>query len=61
MLGLGLGIKSVIFEVQIPQTVTVRDGKEKSTTWKGTELHDDKEPTAQCITETGKFLDSEHS
>lgn len=59
--GWGLGIKSVIFEVQIPQTVTVHDGKEKSTNWKGTELHDLQKPTAQCITETEKFLDSEHS
>lgn len=42
--------------------MTVHDGKEKSTNWKGTELHELKEtPTAQCITETGKFLDSEHS
>lgn len=40
--------------------MTVHDGKEKSTNWKGTELHELLTPTAQCITKTGKFLDSEH-
>lgn len=42
--------------------MTVDDGKEKSTNWKGTGLHEFKEtPTVQWIAETGKFLDSEPS